>query len=67
MTQSQKPPKSLASPPPKHGSHLVLAYPAKHVLQLTLNRPKSLNAMTWDLKEDIERVMDWFEVEKSLW
>ncbi|CEL54381.1 enoyl-CoA hydratase [Rhizoctonia solani AG-1 IB] len=67
MSKSQKAPKFLTTPPPSHESHLVISYPVKHVLQLTLNRPRSLNAMTDDLKADIARVMDWFEGESSLW
>ncbi|KAF8750460.1 hypothetical protein RHS01_09288 [Rhizoctonia solani] len=67
MTKSQKAPKFLTTPPPSHGPHLVISYPAKNVLQLTLNRPRSLNAMTDDLRADIARVMDWFERESSLW
>ncbi|KAG8712743.1 hypothetical protein FRC11_014322 [Ceratobasidium sp. 423] len=67
MSKSQKVPKFLTAPPPSHGPHLVVSYPAKHVLQLTFNRPRSLNAMTDDLKADIGRIMDWFEGECSLW
>ncbi|KAG8793520.1 hypothetical protein FRC12_002480 [Ceratobasidium sp. 428] len=32
-----------------------------------MNRPKSLNAMTQEMRDDIGRVMDWFEYENSLW
>ncbi|CAE6382889.1 enoyl-CoA hydratase [Rhizoctonia solani] len=67
MSKSQNVPKSLTTTPPSHGTYLVLSYPAKHVLQLTLNRPRSLNAMTDDFKADIGRVMDWFERENDLW
>ncbi|CAE6446047.1 unnamed protein product [Rhizoctonia solani] len=67
MSSSQKVPKSLTTSPPSHDSHLILSYPAKHVLQLTLNRPRSLNAMTNEFKADIGRVMDWFEKENELW
>ncbi|KAB5590723.1 Enoyl-CoA hydratase [Ceratobasidium theobromae] len=67
MIASQKTPKFVKTPPPAHGSHLAVSYPAKHVLQLTLNRPKSLNAMTDDLKSDLGKVLDWFERENSLW
>ncbi|CAE7060887.1 unnamed protein product [Rhizoctonia solani] len=59
MSGSQKAPKSLTTPPPSHGPHLIVSYPARHVLQLTLNRPRFLNAMTDDFKADIGRVMNW--------
>lgn len=52
---------------PKVGSHLILTIPARHVLQMTLNRPKQLNSMTDAMEEDICRVFDWFETEPSLW
>ncbi|KAG8736918.1 hypothetical protein FRC10_008757 [Ceratobasidium sp. 414] len=67
MAQSQKPPKFLNSSPPEHRPHVALSYPGKHILQLTLNRPKALNAMTQELRDDIEKIMDWFESENSLW
>ncbi|EPT03451.1 hypothetical protein FOMPIDRAFT_1142360 [Fomitopsis schrenkii] len=34
---------------------------------LTLNRPKALNAVSPTMKGDIERVLDWFDSEPSLW
>ncbi|SNX85554.1 related to enoyl-CoA hydratase [Melanopsichium pennsylvanicum] len=52
---------------PRVGSHLILTTPAKHVLRMTLNRPKQLNAMTDAMEEDVCRVFDWFETEPSLW
>ncbi|KAG8686103.1 hypothetical protein FRC08_012744 [Ceratobasidium sp. 394] len=67
MVQSQKPPNFLNSLPPEHRPHVILSYPGKHILQLTLNRPKALNAMTQELRNDIEKIMDWFESENSLW
>ncbi len=52
---------------PKVGSHLILTTPAPHVLQMTFNRPKQLNAMTDALENDIHHVFSWFENEPSLW
>lgn len=52
---------------PEVGSHLILTTPARHVLQMTLNRPKQLNAMTDAMEADICRVFEWFETEPSLW
>ncbi|CCA67917.1 related to enoyl-CoA hydratase [Serendipita indica DSM 11827] len=53
--------------PPATGEHLITSCPSEHVLLLTLNRPKSLNAMTPELQEDIERVLDWAENEPEVW
>ncbi|KAG6891628.1 hypothetical protein C0992_001313 [Termitomyces sp. T32_za158] len=53
--------------PPVHSSELKVDFPADHVLLLTLNRPRSLNAMTPTMGEDLRRVLDWFENEPQLW
>lgn len=52
---------------PQVGEHLLLSSPAPHVLQMTLNRPKQLNAMTDAMEMDICKVFEWFETEPSLW
>ncbi|QRV94526.1 enoyl-CoA hydratase/isomerase family protein [Ceratobasidium sp. AG-Ba] len=67
MTQTHAFPHDLATDPPAYGPHLLLSFPEKHILQLTFNRPKALNAMTTELRNDIEKVMNWFESENSLW
>ncbi|KAG8948694.1 hypothetical protein FRC04_009460 [Tulasnella sp. 424] len=38
-----------------------------HVIVITMNRPATLNAMTPELRDDIGKVMDYFENEPSLW
>ncbi|GLB45943.1 putative enoyl-CoA hydratase isomerase family protein [Lyophyllum shimeji] len=53
--------------PPAHSEELKVEFPAEHVLLLTLNRPKSLNAMTPRMGEDLRNVLDWFETEPHLW
>jgi len=53
--------------PPAHSDEIKVDFPNKHVLQLTLNRPKSLNAMTPQMSEDMRRLLNWFEEESSLW
>ena len=53
--------------PPDHSSELKVAFPAKHVLLLTFNRPKSLNAMTPQMTNDLKTVLNWFEEEPELW
>ena len=34
---------------------------------LTFNRPKALNALTFTMEEDINRILNWFDNEPSLW
>lgn len=53
--------------PPVHSEELEVEFPAEHVLLLTFNRPKSLNAMTPRMTEDLRNVLDWFETEQHLW
>ncbi|KAG6841130.1 hypothetical protein C0991_001520 [Blastosporella zonata] len=53
--------------PPAHSNELKVDFPADHVLLLTFNRPKSLNAMTPTMADDLRRVLDWFEAEPQLW
>jgi enoyl-CoA hydratase/carnithine racemase len=53
--------------PPAHSDHLKVSLPEEHVLLLTLNRPKSLNAMTPEMERDLENVLEWFDNEPSLW
>jgi enoyl-CoA hydratase/carnithine racemase len=54
--------------PPTHSDQLLLDIKEdEHILVLTMNRPKMLNAMTPTLAEDIKRVLDWFDDEPSLW
>lgn len=57
----------MSSGPPQHSNELLVSFPSNHVLQLTLNRPKSLNAMTPQMSDDLKKVLDWFEDEPSLW
>ncbi|GAA5859749.1 hypothetical protein JCM1840_006437 [Sporobolomyces johnsonii] len=52
---------------PAVGEHLVVSFPAPKVLQLRLNRPEALNAMTDSLEGDLCKMLDWFEEENSLW
>ena len=52
---------------PPHYVDLKVSIPDEHVLLIILNRPKSLNAMTPTMAEDLKRVLDWFEQESELW
>ena len=58
---------SNALRPPAHSNEIKVAFPQDHVMLLTLNRPKALNAVSPTMKSDIERVLDWFDDESSLW
>ncbi|KAM6498899.1 enoyl-CoA hydratase [Amanita muscaria] len=53
--------------PPSVSDELQIDFPAEHVLLLTLNRPKVLNAMSPTMSSDLSRVLNWFEDEPQLW
>ncbi|KAF8190365.1 enoyl-CoA hydratase/carnithine racemase [Mycena galopus ATCC 62051] len=53
--------------PPAVSEEILVNFPKDHVLLLTLNRPKSLNALTPRMVEDLRRVLNWFEDEPNLW
>ncbi|KAI0348108.1 enoyl-CoA hydratase/carnithine racemase [Trametopsis cervina] len=52
---------------PFHSDEIKVSFPDEHVMLLTFNRPKSLNAMTPTMDADIGRVLDWFDNESGLW
>ncbi|KAF9562284.1 ClpP/crotonase [Agrocybe pediades] len=52
---------------PGHSEELKVSVAAPHVLLVTFNRPKSLNAMTPRMLQDMQTVLDWFEREPELW
>ncbi|KAI0718933.1 enoyl-CoA hydratase/carnithine racemase [Cerioporus squamosus] len=53
--------------PPAHSDEIKVSFPQDHVMLLTFNRPKSLNAVTPTMTTDIKNVLDWFDNEPSLW
>ncbi|EMD42311.1 hypothetical protein CERSUDRAFT_110831 [Gelatoporia subvermispora B] len=53
--------------PPTHSDEIKVSFPREHVMLLTFNRPKALNAMTASMVSDIKNVLDWFEKEPYLW
>jgi enoyl-CoA hydratase/carnithine racemase len=53
--------------PPSVSDELQLDFPAEHVIVMTLNRPKALNAMSTTMANDLKRVLSWFEAENQLW
>ncbi|KAF7318908.1 hypothetical protein HMN09_00226600 [Mycena chlorophos] len=54
-------------PPPKVSSEIIAAFPKPHVLLVTFNRPKSLNAFTPQMLEDMRQLLNWFEDEPEMW
>lgn len=52
---------------PPHSDGIIASIPAPHILVLSLNRPKVLNAMSTAMSDDLRRIMDWFEEEPELW
>ncbi|VDC05766.1 unnamed protein product [Peniophora sp. CBMAI 1063] len=53
--------------PPAHSDAVKVAIPAEHVLLLSMNRPKALNAMSFEMEQDLRTLLDWFDEEPSLW
>ncbi|PIL31483.1 hypothetical protein GSI_06185 [Ganoderma sinense ZZ0214-1] len=53
--------------PPAHSDQIRVSFPQEHVMLLTFNRPKALNAVTPTMTSDVKRIMDWFDQEPDLW
>ncbi|KAJ7064898.1 enoyl-CoA hydratase/carnithine racemase [Mycena amicta] len=53
--------------PPKVSAEIIVEFPKPHVLLVTFNRPKSLNAFTPQMLEDLRQLLNWFEDEPELW
>ncbi|KAJ7104521.1 enoyl-CoA hydratase/carnithine racemase [Mycena belliarum] len=60
-------PVSTNTPAPAVSEEVLISFPQPHVLLLTLNRPKSLNALTPQMADDMRRVLNWFEDEPAMW
>ena len=58
-------PSTLAIPP--HCDEIIVSLPAPHVLLLTLNRPKALNAVSPQMSDNIDRILNWAEQEGEIW
>ena len=58
---------TLAAQVPSHSDDLNVSFPQEHVLLLTLNRPRYLNAVSPQLNNDLTSVLRWFDDEPSLW
>ncbi|OJA08881.1 hypothetical protein AZE42_01729 [Rhizopogon vesiculosus] len=57
----------LSLHPPSHSDALKVSFPQEHVMFMTLNRPRHLNAMTPQLTTDIAAILNWFDDQSSLW
>lgn len=53
--------------PPPHSDAIKVSFPRPHIMLLTLNRPKALNAVNATMRDDIHAVLSWFEAEPDLW
>ncbi|KAM4058833.1 enoyl-CoA hydratase/isomerase domain-containing protein [Hirsutella rhossiliensis] len=62
-TSSSQP--ALSQPPPPV-SGAVVAFPRPHVLLVTLDRPRQLNALTHSMHAQLDRLWAWFDAEPSL-
>lgn len=51
-------------PPPQ--DHVLVSFPAPHVMLVVFNRPKMLNAMTSAAQYDLESLFSWYDSEPSL-
>ena len=61
------PPYTLATPPPSHADHVILSFPSPHIMLVTFNRPKAMNAVDIAMRLDLESIFNWFETEPDLW
>ena len=52
---------------PSHGDEIIVSLLAPHVLLLTLNRPKVLNAVSTQMTDGIDRILNWAEQEGEIW
>jgi len=52
---------------PSHGDEIIVSLLAPHTLLLTLNRPKVLNAVSPQMSESIDKILNWAEQEGEIW
>ncbi|KAI0098320.1 enoyl-hydratase [Nemania sp. FL0031] len=62
---SPKLPPTLSSPPPPV-PNVIISFPADHILLVTLNRPKQLNAIPRPQHFALETLWAWYDNEPSL-
>lgn len=51
---------------PPNTSHVLLSYPADHVLLVTINREKQMNSIPFAGHREMGFVFDWFDKEPNL-
>ncbi|OAA35957.1 enoyl-CoA hydratase/carnithine racemase [Metarhizium rileyi] len=56
---------NFTSPPPSV-PHVALSFPRFHILLVTLNRPKQLNAMPRSLHAQLDALWKWYDAEPAL-
>ncbi|KAH9219663.1 3-hydroxybutyryl-CoA dehydratase [Leptodontidium sp. 2 PMI_412] len=59
------PPPKTKAPPPKCSSVLI-TFPIPHVLLVTINRPKQMNALTVAASYELDKLWKWFDEEEEL-
>lgn len=47
-------------------AHIVVTFPAEHILHVALNRPKQWNALNAVTNEALDKLWDWYEAEPSM-
>ncbi|KID97191.1 enoyl-CoA hydratase/carnithine racemase, partial [Metarhizium majus ARSEF 297] len=52
--------------PPPSVPNVILSFPRFHVLLVTLNRPKKLNAIPRDLHAKLDALWNWYDAEPTL-
>ncbi|KAI2607149.1 enoyl-hydratase [Hypoxylon fragiforme] len=57
---------STFTTPPPDVLHTLISFPSPHILLVTLNRPKQLNAIPRPQHFALERLWDWYDAEPSL-
>ncbi len=53
-------------PPPAADPSVELAFPAPHVLLVTINRPRQMNSIPFPVHWYLHRVFEWFDREPTL-
>ncbi|KAI1804232.1 enoyl-CoA hydratase/carnithine racemase [Daldinia bambusicola] len=64
-SQTQPPSSSITTQPPAVPD-TIISFPRPHVLLVTLNRPKQLNAIPRPQHFALERLWDWYDAEPAL-
>ncbi|KAF3937783.1 hypothetical protein ABW19_dt0205265 [Dactylella cylindrospora] len=52
--------------PPKTSENVLVSFPSKHILLVTMNREKQMNALSSDVVWEMDAVWRWFDAEPEL-